>query len=190
MGPEKCPFCGQEIDTESARCFFCGADLDETSVERRLEQLQTENNKKSALKARCPLVLKIAVVVILICIALFSSTSKRNPKSSEASLPEGSTSMVRLNAKVTFTGAKFIISNNDSFDWINVELRIMPETIGSNFSLRVLKIPAGEEQTVRAAEFTMHDGTNFNPYTMKPKRFWIWCDTPTRENGSYFAGWK
>ena len=27
MGNMKCPFCGQDIDSDSKRCFFCDSDL-------------------------------------------------------------------------------------------------------------------------------------------------------------------
>ncbi|OGP68655.1 MAG: hypothetical protein A2169_05330 [Deltaproteobacteria bacterium RBG_13_47_9] len=187
MGPEKCPFCGQEIDTEATKCFFCGAGLDEDSIENRLEQLHEENDRKPTRKVKCPLVLQALVITILICIVLFSGTSNNKPKLLEASTEISS---VRLNAKITYTGAQFVISNNDSYDWINVELQITSESPGRNFHLRASKIPAGTTHTLRAAEFTMKDGTCFNPYTMKPERFWISCETPHRENGSYFAGWK
>lgn len=188
MGPEKCPFCGQEIDTEAAKCFFCGAELDEASVEKRIEQLEREDSKKPALKTKCPLVLQLIVFFILIFVALFSGTSKRKPESLEAGTSEQSA--VRLNAKVTPSGSQFTIVNNDSFDWTNVELQIISKTAGSNFILNVPKIPSGETYTLRAAEFTMKDGTRFNPYTMKPDRFWIWCETPNTEKGSYVAGFK
>ena len=188
MGPGKCPFCGQQIDTEATKCFFCGAELDEESVEKRVEELIVEDSKKPALKSKSPPVLQLAVIIVLICIALFSGTSKRKPIFNKARFSREST--VRLNTKVVFTGAKFIISNDDTFDWTNVELQIIPETDESNFSLEVFKIPAGEKYSVSAAEFVTKDGSNFNPNKMKPKRFRIWCDTPTRVNGSYFAGWN
>jgi len=187
MGPEKCPFCGQEIDSEATKCFFCGAELDGESVEKRLEQLQIEDNETSVQKVRCPLGLQV-IVFVLICIALFSGTSAKKSRSSKASSSDKSA--VRLNARVTFTGAQFIIYNNDSFDWTNVELQIMLETVDSNFNLKVPQIPAGKKRTVRASEFTKKNGARFNPYTMKPKRFLIWCDTQTRKSGSYFAGWQ
>jgi len=132
--------------------------------------------------------LQFAVIIVLICIALFSGTSRRKPIFTKTRFSREST--VRLNTKVVFTGEKFIISNDDSFDWTDVELQITPETDESNFSLKVSKIPAGEKYSVSAAEFVTKDGSKFNPNEMKPKRFRIWCDTPTRVNGSYFAGWN
>jgi hypothetical protein len=188
MGPGKCPFCGQEIDAEATKCFFCGEELDEASVEKRLEQLLIEDNNKPALKARCPFALQVIVIIILICIALFSTTSRRKPSTQQSGISRES--MVRLNTNVTFTGSKFIISNNDPFEWINVEFQVTSEDSGGNFSHKVPKIPAGEIYSVRATEFAAKNGTSFNPYKMKPNKFRIWCDTPTRESGSYFAGWK
>lgn len=188
MGPEKCPFCGQEIDTEAAKCFFCGEELNEESVEKRLEELLTEDGKKPAQKPKNPPVLQLVVIVVLICIALFAGTSKKKTIFNKAKFSGEST--VRLNTKVVFTGSNFIISNNDKFDWTNVELQIIPETEGSNYSLDVVKIPAGEKFSVNAGEFASKEGSNFNPNEMKPKKIRIWCDTPTQVNGSYFAGWN
>lgn len=188
MGTEKCPFCGQEIDAQATRCFFCGSELDEESVEKRLEQLQRQQGTRSTRKVRSPVTLEVVAAIILICVALFhgSPRTKRSPSFEGPS--EGST--VHLNAKVAFAGARLIISNNDSFDWKNVELEIASETAGDYFGLKVPKISAGETHTARAAEFCTKDGTRFNPFTMKLQRFWIRCDTPNEESGSYIAGLK
>ena len=188
MGTEKCPFCGQEIDAGAGRCFFCGSKLDEESVEERLEQLQKQQKTESARKIRYPLVVEVLLIVILICTTLYYAPSIRRRSTRGEGLSESST--VRLKAKVTFTGSRFIISNNDSFDWENVKLEIVSGTIGNGFSLNVPKISAGEAYTVGAKEFVKKDGTNFNPYVMKPQSFWIRCGTSGKENGSYLAGWK
>ena len=187
MGPEKCLFCGQEIDSDATKCFFCGAELEKDSIANRLEQLQIEDNKASVQKVTCPFGLQV-IVFVLICIALFSGKSARKSGSSKAGPPEGSE--VRLNARVTFTGSQFIIYNNDTFDWTNVDFQLTLKNIGNSFNLSVPIIPAGKKRIVRASEFTDKDGARFNPYTMKPKRFLVWCDTQDRKNGTYFAGWK
>ena len=187
MGTEKCPFCGQEIDVAAARCFFCGAELNEKSVHKRLEQLHIQD-ERVARRVRNPLLIKIVVVLILLGVVFFYGTSDRKQVSDVDG--SGRTSTVKLNAKVIYPGARFIISNNDPFDWKNVKLKIIPETTEDRFGLSVPNILAGETYTAAAAEFIKDDGTRFNPYTMKPKKFWILCDTPTRENGSYLAGWE
>jgi hypothetical protein len=187
MGTEKCPFCGQEIDAAATRCFFCGAELNEESVHKRLEQLHVQD-VRVARRIRSPFLIKVIVVLILVGAVFFYGTSGRKRISDVGS--SGRTSTVKLNAKVIYPGARFIISNNDSFDWKNVRLEIISVTTQDCFSLRVPNISAGETYTAAAAEFLKDDGVRFNPYTMKPKKFWILCDTPTRENGSYLAGWK
>ena len=187
MGTEKCPFCGQEIDTAATRCFFCGAELNEESVHKRLEQLHIQD-VRVARRIRNPLLIKVIVVFILVVVVFFYGTSGRKRISDVDSTARSST--VKLSAKVIYPGARFIISNNDSFDWKNVKLETISETTEDCFSLRVPNILAGETYTAAAAEFLKDDGIRFNPYTMKPKKFWILCDTPTRENGSYLAEWK
>jgi hypothetical protein len=192
MGTEKCPFCGQEIDAEATRCFFCGSLLDEESIERRLEQLHHQQDIKLARKVRNPVVLEVLVVVILLGMILFHGTPGKHP-----SLPDNllqrplSGSTIHLNAEVTFSGAQFVISNNDPFDWENVRLEAVSTDSAEPFCLTVSQpIRAGDTYTVRTAEFRTKEGIRFNPLSMKLERFWIRCDTPERKNGSYLAGWK
>jgi hypothetical protein len=187
MGTEKCPFCGQEIDAAATRCFFCGAELNEESVHKRLEQLHIQD-VRVARRIRNPLLIEVIVVLILISVVFFYGTSGRK-RISDVDSP-GRSSTVKLNAEVTYPEARFIISNNDSFDWENIKLEIISETTEDQFGLKIPNILAGQTYTVAAAEFLKDDGTRFNPYTMKPKKFWILCDTPTKKNGSYLAGWK
>jgi hypothetical protein len=187
MGPEKCPFCGQEIDAGAIKCFFCSADLNEQSIEHRLEQLHQEEDKKIRKISR-QFILQALVIIIFICVAVFFVITRRTyifPRT-----PPTMDSFVRLNAKVIYTGAQFTISNNDSYDWSNVELQISSEKIGSDFNFRVPKISAGQSYTVHATKFVMKNGDCFDPYKMKPRRFRIRCESPNGENGSYFAKWE
>ena len=185
MGTEKCPFCGQEIDAEATRCFFCGARLDEESVEK---QLYMQEDRRLIRRVGNPLVPKVVVVLILIYVVLFHGepAGKRSPV--VIGPPEGSA--VRLNARVSFAGAQFIISNNDSFDWENVKLEITSGVPGEPFGLGVPKISAGQTYAVEAAEFQRKDGTRFDPASTRLQKFRIRCDTPGKESGSYVAGWK
>ena len=187
MGTEKCPFCGQEIDAAATRCFFCGAELSEESIHKRLEQLQKQDALFSR-RIRSPIAAGIIVIIILVGIVFFYDTSGRKHMSIFDNPDQSST--VRLRAEVTFPGARFVISNNDSFDWRNVKLEIMPESTEDRFNLRVPNISAGETYTVDAAEFAKEDGIRFDPYTMKPKKFWILCDAPAKKSGFYQAAWK
>ena len=188
MGTEKCPFCGQEIDAEATKCFFCGAQLDEESIERGLEQLHYQEGHWPGRRFHRRVALAVAVAGILLGIVLFYVLSgRRNPFSLEQ--PPGG-SQVRLNAAVSFVGARFTILNNDSFDWENVKLEVAPAGIGEPFCLEVTRIPAGGTYAVGASEFRRKDGTRFDPSSTKSERFRIRCDTPDHRSGSYLAAWK
>ena len=156
-------------------------------VGKRLEQLHIQD-ARAARKIHKPLLIKVVVVLILVVVVFYYGTSGRK-RISDVDNP-GRTSTIKLNAKVIYPGERFVISNNDSFDLKNVKLEIVSETTDDRFSLKVPNILAGETYTAAAAEFLKDDTTRFNPYTMKPMKFWILCDTPTREDGSYLAGWE
>ncbi|MFC1781775.1 hypothetical protein ACFLZ8_05900 [Planctomycetota bacterium] len=186
MGPERCPFCGQEIDSEAKRCFFCGSELDRETIEEKLEQLHRQNLSKPLHKIRS-LLLKLLFVgiIVLVVIIVFYFKEKQN-LIPEILSPGGST--VRLNAKITYTGIQYIIVNNNSFEWTNVELNILSDNIEDLYSLRLDKVSSEQTITVRAAEFTNSNGVKFNPYRIQARWFSIWCDTPNGRNGSYQAG--
>jgi hypothetical protein len=186
MGTEKCPFCGQEIDAAATRCFFCGAELNKESVHKRLEQLHRQK-ARSARRIHRPVTAGIIVVIIAITIVFYSKPGKKHLPAINS---PSQISTVRLKAEVALPGERLIVSNNDLFDWKNVELEIVPESTEERFILRVPKISAGEIYTAAAAEFSKEDGTRFNPYEMKPKRFRILCDTPANKRGAYQTGWK
>jgi len=182
MGTEKCPFCSQEIDTEAAKCFFCGADLSEDSIHQRLEQLHNQD-VQSAQRTHKSLFIKVIVILILTCVVFFYGTSSRK-RVSDIGVP-GRPSTVRLKARVAFPGTQFIVSNKDPFDWKNVKLEIIPDSIIESFKLSVPIILSGETYTAEAFKFRNNDGTTFDPDKMKPRIFRILCDTSTGGGGSY-----
>jgi hypothetical protein len=187
MGTEKCPFCGQEIDTAATRCFFCEAELNEESIHKRLEQLHVQDIKADR-RIHNPLLIKVIVILILAGLVFFYGTSSKK-RTSGVDISRR-TSTAKLSAKVAFAGARFIVANNDSFDWKNVKLEIIPESMDDRFSLRIPNILAGQTYTADVAEFLNDDGIRFNPDKTKPLEFWILCDTPTRKSGAYLADWK
>ena len=97
-----------------------------------------------------------------------------------------SASIVDLNTNVIFTGAQFIIQNNDPFDWRNVELKVNSK---SGYILKVGRMVKGERYSVGAMQFTKSDGGKFNPFTHKPLNISIWCDTP-KGRGFYYGKWE
>lgn len=188
MATERCPFCGQEIDTKATRCFFCGAQLDERSVERRLEQLYIQEGQRFIRRVDNPLVPKVIAVLLLVYVILFHGEPSGR-QSPAVTGPTGS-SMIRLNAKVTFAGLQFVILNNDTFDWENIRLEIASGILRESFSRSVPKISAGQTYAVKADEFRQKDGARFDPASTRPWKFSIRCNTPGKESGSYVAEWK
>lgn len=187
MGTEKCPFCGQEIDAAAKRCFFCGAELNGESIHKRLEQLHVQDIQ-AARKIHKPLLIKVIVIVIFAGVVFFYGTSSRKHMSDFDTTDQSST--VKLNAKVAFSGARFVVSNNDSFDWKNVKMEIVSDSIQERFSLSVSAILSGEAYTAEATKFISSDGIHFNPDKVKSGNFRILCDTPNRGSGSYLTDWK
>jgi hypothetical protein len=187
MGTEKCPFCGQEIDSSAKKCFFCGAELNGESVHQRLEQLQTQDIQ-AARRIHKPFLLKVVVILILAGVIFFYDTSVRKHTSKVDSSAQSST--VKLKAKVTFPGLQFIILNNDSFDWKNVKFEITPDSMEGRFRLSVPIIISGETYTADATKFLNNEGIRFNPDKMEPRKFLILCDTPAGRSGSYMADLK
>lgn len=101
----------------------------------------------------------------------------------------GSSSTVRLNATVHFTGTQVVVKNKDSFNWSNVKLEVNPGLVSGGYVLNVPTMKAGETYTVGALQFAKSDGERFNPFTHKPQKFSIWCDTP-KGKGFYSGEWK
>lgn len=102
---------------------------------------------------------------------------------------EKSSGIVDLNAHVQFTGEQFMVANKDSFDWTNVKLEVNFGLVSSGYILKVPIVKAYEIFTVGAMQFAKKGGERFNPFTQKPQKFSIWCDTP-KGKGSYIGGWE
>ena len=101
---------------------------------------------------------------------------------------EVSTKYMQLKAFVSFDDGQFKITNNDNFNWHNVEFELNGGIIKSGYKLRATIIEANSIYTVGAMQFTKKDGTRFDPFTHKPQKFNIWCDTSTGK-GCYYAAW-
>ena len=96
---------------------------------------------------------------------------------------------VTLKANVRFDGSQFIITNNDSFDWTNVELEVNGSLLKGGYKLKQGRMEAGTVYTVGALQFAKSDGTRLNPFTTKPQKFEIMCDTP-KGRGITSLAWK
>jgi len=89
-----------------------------------------------------------------------------------------------LKASVRFTGTQFVITNNDSFDYINAKIEV-----NDHYTITGYTLKSGEIYTVGMMQFADDEGNRFD-IMKKPQRFSIWCDLPDGNKGFYYAEWK
>lgn len=141
-------------------------------------------------KKRRQLILLCWLLCILVpggVVAILSEKENKPENKPEKSRTEAST--VDLNASVRFTGTQFVVSNNDAFDWTNLELEINSGLVSSGFVLRTQRMRTGGTYTVGAAQFAKPDGKRFNPVEFKPQNLSIRCNTPSGR-GVYYGTWR
>jgi len=146
------------------------------------EKIKKEEETKKT-KTGC---LGLIGVIVFIAIAMWICgvfETKEQPETPSEPL------YVDLNASIKFSGTQFIITNNDSFDWKNVELEINSGLLKSGYKLNAGLMSAGQTYTVGAMQFAKGDGTRFNPLLIKPQSVSIFCDTP-KGKGFYSGKWN
>lgn len=124
----------------------------------------------------------VAVVVIYFLFFRGCGTTTNTPSNTPT------TTTIDLQASVNFTGTQFVITNNDSFAWTNVLLKINPGFVANGYWLRTDRMEAGSTYTVGALQFAKDDGTRLNPYTTKPTSISIQATTP-KGTGFWSGGW-
>ena len=92
--------------------------------------------------------------------------------------------MEKLNAIVTFDGEKFRVSNNDTTDYLNVEL-----TVNGYHKITGMNLRAGENYTLWPVEFAHVNGMRM-PAKQIPQQFSIWCELSDGKNGFYSKSLK
>ena len=68
MGFLKCPFCGQEIDSEAKKCFFCGNELNSSLVNSN--SLQVSGRQFTTNAGHSISIVKILLFIFLCAIVL------------------------------------------------------------------------------------------------------------------------
>jgi len=160
-----CPECNKEISNQAKSCPNCGYEI------AKLKDIEKKKEDKKNLRIGC-----IVVIVIAIIIAISIGICDNGDDNTD-------TSTINLNASVNFTGTQFIITNNDSFDYVNAEIEL-----NGKYQLKGYTLKAKEVYTVGMMQFADKDGNRFGMY-QKPTKFSIWCDVANRK-GFYYAEWQ
>jgi len=204
----KCPQCDFENEEGSKFCSNCNISLikpeafdikenpyikiEEEDQPFELisdEEVKVKNKIEKEEKIRAEAKNKRTGYLVLLVLAIIVGFFIFKPSTSQKK--ETQPSSIHLNASVRFTETQFIIENNDNFDWLNVEMELNRSFLkGSGFILKTDRMKAGETYTVGTLQFAKRDGTRFNPFTSKPLRFNIYCDTPKGENAFWTGGWE
>ncbi|MBN1972102.1 MAG: hypothetical protein JW787_00575 [Sedimentisphaerales bacterium] len=72
MGFIKCPFCGQEIDSDARKCFYCDSDLNHNSYYTDAGHISEHRNSNYTLKMEHP-ISPTKIVLFIILFAAFLS---------------------------------------------------------------------------------------------------------------------
>ena len=108
----------------------------------------------------------VGVVVLLLVVGAIVSVAG-----------SGSSESKTLNAAVSFDGTQLTITNEDTYDWHNVDMQLNSGTFDNGFEYKPgIVMMAGQTYTVGCMQFAKGDGTRFNPYTYKAQNIWISCD--------------
>lgn len=129
----------------------------------------------------------VGCLTIIVIAAAIWIIGELSPKKTSA--PSSESTFVHLNASAEFTGTQFVVKNNDSFNWTNVELELNEGLLKSGYKLTTPLMVAGQTYTVGALQFAKPDGTRFNPFQVKPQSITITCDTP-KGKAIYTGSWK
>lgn len=183
MALTKCKECGKDVSTTAKACPNCGApDFLPDNAKKEQKKKGVLSGGDLSFKSGLIAVL-IFVGILLVIVMIMQGTSGDNESTGS--------SIVKLKASVEFTGTQLVITNNDSFDWVNVKMEINAGLVRSGYALEHPIMKAGETYTVGALQFAKSNGTRFNPIGMKVQKFSIISrDSNNMPKGSWYGEWK
>lgn len=86
-------------------------------------------------------------------------------------------SNLQLQATIYHSDYQFTITNDNSFDWHNVDMQINPGIISNGFEYRTSTVMlAGHTYTIGEGQFANSDSVRFNSITYKVSTFYISID--------------
>lgn len=129
------------------------------------------------------------LIVGLFAVGLFYLVGKNTDTTASATPQVEDSRVVDLNGRVGFGENQFTIYNDDAFDWEQVRMEVNGGIVSGGYELKVPTIKAREAVKVGSMNFAKKDGERFNPFSMKPQKFFIECDTP-QGRGHLLSEWK
>ncbi len=145
---KRCKNCDKEISVKAKKCPFCQSDL-------------------RSVFSRHP-ILTVLGILFLIPFGLISTLMNNAGQGGTSSTPVPERV---FNTSVNFTGSQFVISNLDTADCQDARLQIN----GGAYFMDGYILEKGQTYKVGAMQFTKKDGTRFNPWSIKPNSFSIYC---------------
>lgn len=187
MALVRCSECGKEVSNRAAACPHCGNPLPPQPPEanRAGDQKKPWHQRSFSAGAGC----LILVAVFGLPIWFASQCSSESGSGAGSRQPAPRPTSIDLGAAVNFTGTQFIVTNNDTFNWLNCKLEINSGIVRGGYEMTTPLIQARTTQTIGAMQFAKSSGERFNPLSMKPNSFSIACDTP-QGRGYSFGEWK
>ena len=165
-----CSKCGNELPKNDNFCSNCN----ERVWAKTFRSKADENKQK---------VIAWIFLIGIITIGIFLVKGIFSPRPTN-----NSAKTIEIHASVRFTGAQFVITNNDNFDWTNVKFEVNSGFLGGGYVLETPIIAAQNTYTVGALQFAKDDGTRLNPFAVKPQNIFISCETP-QGKAFYSGGW-
>lgn len=104
------------------------------------------------------------------------STPKKQVTNEETPIPVKQENK-QTQAKINFTGTKFVITNANSFDWIESEI-----IINEKYRYKAGLMKSGSTYEIGAGQFTDNKNNRFNPFEIKPTEIRIYVKEPMSDD--------
>lgn len=117
------------------------------------------------------------ILIIIFIGIVFASIS--TPKTTNQNSPDNEVKKATLQAqaKVNFTGSKFVFTNANDFDWKEVEI-----VINEKYRYKATDVKSGNTYEVGALQFTDSKNNRFNPFEVKPSEIRVYVKDPPSDD--------
>ena len=117
------------------------------------------------------------VLTGILALGIISSLSTSRKGTENKPTPTVKIENKQTQAKINFTGTKFVITNTNSFDWIESEI-----VINEKYRYRAGLMESGSTYEIGAGQFTDTKNNRFNPFEIKPAEIRIYVKEPMSDD--------